>query len=216
MRDLSIRGAGNILGAEQHGFMDSVGFDLYTQMLKEAIDSRKLGKPVEAVQPFNPELNVIVDAYIPDEYIEDEKQKIDVYKRFQSFETESDIRDLQDELIDRFGDYPEEVDKLFLVSYLKMVAKKERVEVINEEKKRTELILEEERSLKIDGSKLFELASTYGDNIQLGTVGSKLKIIFTWEDESYREKYEYIGKFIEQLQHVNQQEVEKQSERVDT
>ncbi len=216
MRDLSIRGAGNILGAEQHGFMDSVGFDLYTQMLKEAIDSRKLGKPVEAVQPFNPELNVIVDAYIPDEYIEDEKQKIDVYKRFQSFETESDIRDLQDELIDRFGDYPEEVDKLFLVSYLKMVAKKERVEVINEEKKQTELILEEERSLKIDGSKLFELASTYGDNIQLGTVGNKLKIIFTWEDEWYREKYEYIGKFIEQLQHVNQQEVEKQSERVDT
>src|SRR5690625_4724871 len=138
-------------------------------MLKEAIDSRKTGKPVEAVQPFNPELNVIVDAYIPDEYIEDEKQKIDVYKRFQSFETESDIRDLQDELIDRFGDYPEEVDKLFLVSYLKMVAKKERVEVINEEKKQTELILEEERSLKIDGSKLFELASTYGDNIQLGT-----------------------------------------------
>ena len=58
MRDLSISGAGNLLGAEQHGFMDSVGFDLYTQMLKEAIDSRKLGKPVEAVQPFNPESNV--------------------------------------------------------------------------------------------------------------------------------------------------------------
>lgn len=217
MRDLSIRGAGNLLGAEQHGFMDSVGFDLYTQMLKEAIDSRKLGKPVEAVQPFNPELNVKVDAYIPDTYIEDGKQKIDIYKRFQTFESEADIRDLQDELIDRFGDYPEEVDKLFLVSYLKMVAKKERVEVINEQKNRTELILEEERSLKIDGSKLFELASSYGNNIQLGTVGSKLKIIFQWrKNESFRERYEYIGKFIEQLEHVNQEDTVKESERVDT
>ena len=217
MRDLSIRGAGNLLGAEQHGFMDSVGFDLYTQMLKEAIDSRKLGKPVEAVQPFNPELNVNVDAYIPDTYIEDGKQKIDIYKRFQTFESEADIRDLQDELIDRFGDYPEEVDKLFLVSYLIMVAKKERVEVINEQKNRTELILEEERSLKIDGSKLFELASSYGNNIQLGTVGSKLKIIFQWcKSESFRERCEYIGKFIEQLEHVNQEDTVKESERVDT
>src|SRR5699024_12727809 len=76
MRDLSIRGAGNLLGKEQHGFIDSVGFDLYSQMLKEAIDSRKLGKPTKAVQPFNPELLLSVDAYIPETYILDEKQKI--------------------------------------------------------------------------------------------------------------------------------------------
>src|SRR5699024_10662555 len=82
MRDLSIRGAGNLLGAEQHGFIDSVGFDLYSQMLKEAIDTRKEGKTVEAKKPFNPELQVTVDAYIPNIYIEDEKQKIDMYKRF--------------------------------------------------------------------------------------------------------------------------------------
>src|SRR5699024_9542086 len=103
MRDLSIRGAGNLLGAEQHGFIDSVGFDLYSQMLKEAIDSRKTGKPVEAVQPFSPELNLSVDAYIPETYIEDEKQKIDMYKRFHSFETKEDIEDLKEELTDRFG-----------------------------------------------------------------------------------------------------------------
>ena len=212
MRDLSIRGAGNLLGAEQHGFMDSVGFDLYSQMLKEAIDSRKLGKPVEAVQPFNPELNVSVDAYIPDTYIEDGRQKIDIYKRFQTFESDKDIRDLQDELIDRFGNYPEEVEKLFLVSYLKMVAKKERVEVINEKPKQIEIILEEETSQLVDGSKLFELASSYGRNIQLGTVGHKLKVIFKWRNESIQEKYEYVGKFIEKLQHVNQEEEEKLGE----
>src|SRR5699024_5911507 len=109
MRDLSIRGAGNLLGAEQHGFIDSVGFDLYSQMLKEAIDSRKENKTIEAVQPFNPELQLLVDAYIPDTYIEDEKQKIEIYKRFQQFDSRDAMSDFQDELIDRFGEYPAEV-----------------------------------------------------------------------------------------------------------
>src|SRR5699024_1661534 len=107
MRDLSIRGAGNLLGAEQHGFIDSVGFDLYSQMLKEAIDSRKEKKPIEAVQPFNPEMQLLVDAYIPDTYIEDERQKFEIYKRFQQFDSHDSMRDFQDELIDRFGEYPE-------------------------------------------------------------------------------------------------------------
>src|SRR5699024_7217901 len=96
MRDLSIRGAGNLLGAAQHGFIDSVGFDLYSQMLKEAIDARKLGKEIEAVKPFNPELGLIVDAYIPNKYIEDEQQKIDMYKRFQTLSEEEEMTDLQD------------------------------------------------------------------------------------------------------------------------
>src|SRR5699024_5621164 len=130
MRDLSIRGAGNLLGAEQHGFIDSVGFDLYSQMLKEAIDARKTGKTIEAVQPFSTELALSIDAYIPDAYISDEKQKIDMYKRFQSFESAEEIEDLKEELTDRFGDYPEQVAGLFLVSKLKMIAKKERVEKI--------------------------------------------------------------------------------------
>src|SRR5699024_9472911 len=132
MRDLSIRGAGNLLGKQQHGFIDSVGFDLYSQMLKEAIDSRKSGKPVESVQPFNPELLLSVDAYIPETYIEDEKQKIDMYKQFQGIESNEDMEQLQEELMDRFGDYPKEVEELFLVSNLKMIAKRERVESIHE------------------------------------------------------------------------------------
>src|SRR5699024_6385049 len=118
--------------AEQHGFIDSVGFDLYSQMLKEAIDSRKLGKPVEAVQPFNPELLLTDDAYIPATYIEDEKQKIDMYKRFQSIESVEELRDLKDEMIDCFSDYPKEVEELFLVSHIKMFAKSERVASVQE------------------------------------------------------------------------------------
>src|SRR5690625_5465430 len=99
MRDLTIRGAGNLLGAEQHGFIDSVGFDLYSQMLKEAIDARKTGKSIEKVQPFNPEITMSIDAYIPETYIEDEQQKIDMYKRLQKFENKLVIYDLKNELI---------------------------------------------------------------------------------------------------------------------
>ncbi|HLS66777.1 MAG TPA: transcription-repair coupling factor [Pseudogracilibacillus sp.] len=203
MRDLSIRGAGNLLGAEQHGFIDSVGFDLYSQMLKEAIDSRKQGKPIEDVQPFTPELNIKIDAYIPSYYIEDEKQKIDVYKRFQHVESKEEIIDLKDELIDRFGDYPQEVEQLFLVSRLKMVAKKERIEQITENGKRVELLMEEERSQLIDGSKLFEYAHAFGNNVRLGTVGNKLKIIFNWRKESITERYDRICSFIEKLHETN-------------
>src|SRR5699024_12309416 len=87
MRDLSIRGAGNLLGKQQHGFIDSVGFDLYSQMLKEAIESKQTGQKVENVQPFNPELLLSIDAYISEDYIEGEKQKIDMYKQFQALES---------------------------------------------------------------------------------------------------------------------------------
>src|SRR5699024_6563747 len=154
----------------------------------------------------NPELNVTVDAYIPETYIEDEKQKIDMYKRFHSLESKEEMEDLKEELIDRFGDYPHEVEKLFLVSYLKMIAKKERVESITEKGKRTELIVEEARSQQIDGTKLFELANSYGRNVQLGTVGNKLKVIFRWNNETEVERYQYIGTFIDELEKVNQEE----------
>lgn len=208
MRDLSIRGAGNLLGSQQHGFIDSVGFDLYSQMLKEAIDSRKTGQPVEKVQPFNPELTLSVDAYIPETYIQDEKQKIDMYKAFQSLESMDDVSDLQDELIDRFGEYPKEVTELFLVSYLKMVAKSQRVESIVENGKRIELTVEADRSQKVDGTKLFMLANEYGRQVQLGTAGDNLKVIFKWKNETTKERYEFVGKFIEALKDVDIEETE--------
>ena len=203
MRDLSIRGAGNLLGAQQHGFIDSVGFDLYSQMLKEAIDARKDKKPIEAVQPFNPELQLLVDAYIPDSYIEDEKQKFEIYKRFQQFDSHEAIQDFQDELIDRFGPYPDEVERLFLVSLLKMVAKRERVEEITEEGNRMSILVTEERSGRIDGSKLFQLANDFGRDVQLGTAGNKLKVNFRWRKEPVEKRYEVVGSFIERLSEVN-------------
>ncbi|MCB6946144.1 TRCF domain protein, partial [[Eubacterium] rectale] len=108
MRDLSIRGAGNLLGAQQHGFIDSVGFDLYSQMLKEAIEARKgTDGAEEKLPPFEVELEI--DAYIPDAYIKDGYQKIEMYKRFRGIEMIEDIEELKEEMIDRFGEYPQQV-----------------------------------------------------------------------------------------------------------
>ncbi len=84
MRDLSIRGAGNLLGAQQHGFIDSVGFDLYSQMLKEAIEERR--GVWRRKCKFNVEMNLDLDAYIPDQYITDGRLKIEMYKRFRGIE----------------------------------------------------------------------------------------------------------------------------------
>ncbi|MGM8213040.1 transcription-repair coupling factor [Virgibacillus sp. W0430] len=206
MRDLSIRGAGNLLGAQQHGFIDSVGFDMYSQMLKEAIDARKEGKDITATTPFEPELHLSIDAYIPGTYISDEKQKIDMYKQFQALESQEDVEALREELIDRFGDYPEQVENLFAVSRLKKLAKNEKVESITEQARRMELLIEEKRSQKIDGAKLFELANNYRNSITLGTSGNKLKVIYKWRKEDDAKRYNVIAEFIEKLATVNEAE----------
>ncbi|GEN55342.1 transcription-repair coupling factor [Halobacillus faecis] len=199
MRDLSIRGAGNLLGAQQHGYIDSVGFDMYSQMLKDAIEAKRQGKEPESVKPFQPELDMMLDAYIPDEYIADEKQKIDMYKVFQAIETVEDIHDLRDELIDRFGDYPQEVDNLFRVSSIRLQAKRSRIESVTEKKKKIEMLMEAEQSQQIDGTKLFEFANQYGRMVQLGTEDSQLKVTFTWDRKTEFKRYELVEEFISKL-----------------
>ncbi len=203
MRDLSIRGTGNILGSQQHGFIDSVGFDMYSQMLKEAIESRKKGKEIEDTTPFEPELNLKVDAYIPDTYIKDGKQKIDIYKQFQAISSPEDITELKDELIDRFGDFPKEVENLFTVSSLKMYAKREKVEAILEKSNKIEMFIEENRSQQVDGSKLFELANNFGREVQLGTQNNKLKIVFKSSIKTKPKRYEITEQLIDQLANVD-------------
>ena len=100
MRDLSIRGAGNLLGKQQHGFIDSVGYDLYTQMLNDAV-AKKRGKEIKV--KTDAELNLDLEAYLPADYITDPKQKVEIYKRIHQFENEDQYIEVQDDLIDRFG-----------------------------------------------------------------------------------------------------------------
>lgn len=116
MRDLEIRGAGNLLGAEQHGHMEAVGYDLYCKMLNEAVRFLK-GETQEEDYATTIDLNV--DAYIPDSYIPNEYQKLDIYKRIAAIESGEEMEDMTEELIDRFGDIPKKVEKLLLVAELK-------------------------------------------------------------------------------------------------
>ena len=121
MRDLEIRGAGNVLGAQQHGHMAAVGYDLYCKLLNEAVMTLK-GE--EVLDEFETKIDLDVDAYIPSSYIKNEMQKLNVYKRIASIESEEDYYDMQDELMDRFGEMPKNVMNLLSIAYVKAMAHK--------------------------------------------------------------------------------------------
>lgn len=120
MRDLEIRGAGNVLGAEQHGHMEAVGYDLYCKLLNQAVKALRGQRADE--EEFETVVECDIDAYIPSAYIRNEYQKLDIYKRISSIENEEEHMDMQDELMDRFGDIPKPVDNLLVVASLKALA----------------------------------------------------------------------------------------------
>ncbi|GAA0106430.1 transcription-repair coupling factor [Paraclostridium sordellii] len=127
MRDLEIRGAGNILGPQQHGHMAVIGYDLYVKMLNEAIRKVK-GEVVQ--EEIDVEVDLPVNAYIPDSYIDDEIIKIEMYKKIASIENEDDMNDIKDELADRFSDIPKSVNALISIAYIKTLCKQVGIEKI--------------------------------------------------------------------------------------
>ena len=152
MRDLSIRGAGNLLGQQQSGFIDSVGFDLYSQMLQEAV-ARKQGGP--EVEKTVVEIDVDVDAYIPDNYVNDQRQKIELYKRIRSLSDEEEYVELQDEFIDRFGDFPQEVDDLLVIGLIKYYSETILVETITRKRSEVHVTFSEQGTKNIPMQELF-------------------------------------------------------------
>lgn len=116
MRDLSIRGAGDLLGQSQHGFINTVGYDLYMQMLNEAVEAKR-GK--KQVQKSDAELDLQCQAYLPEEYISDGPQKIEIYQRIRKATQDAEFAEITDDLFDRFGELPETVEALIAVGQLK-------------------------------------------------------------------------------------------------
>ncbi len=119
MRDLEIRGAGNLLGQKQHGHMEAVGYDLYCKMLNEAVKGLK---GISTVEDFNTTVDLDVDAFIPPSYIVNEIQKLDIYKRIAGIENQSECDDMKEELIDRFGEIPTSVGNLLRIALIRVNA----------------------------------------------------------------------------------------------
>ncbi len=203
MRDLSIRGAGNLLGAEQHGFIDSVGFDLYSQMLKEAIDQKMLEKP--ASSQVQVEIDLQVDAYIPDSYIADGHQKIEMYKKFRGIAELSEVDELREEMVDRFGEYPVEVDYLFTIAIIKVHAMHADVESITQRKQEITILLSEDAN--IDGPKVSKLTNKVEKRSGLGMDGKRLKIILPIKNAPSSQWMITLEQLIEGLQHTKKDKV---------
>lgn len=138
MRDLEIRGTGNLLGAQQSGHMEAIGYDLYCKMLNQAIEALKGN---EVADDFETKVDLVCDAYVPASYIKNESTKMDVYKRIAGIETLEEYEDMQDELLDRFGDIPSQVENLLQVVLLKAAAHKEYVTEISGDRKRLKLTM---------------------------------------------------------------------------
>lgn len=120
MRDLQIRGAGNILGSEQHGHMDNVGYDMYCKILSESIDE---AKGIKSGENIDVSVDITISAYIPETYISSVNQRIDMYKKIAAIENEEDEMEIKDELIDRYGEPPKSVLNIISVAVMKIPAR---------------------------------------------------------------------------------------------
>ncbi len=200
MRDLSIRGAGNLLGAEQHGFINSVGFDLYSQMLKEAIDELKGEARQEIVSPV--EINLQLDAYIPSLYITDSRQKIEMYKKFVAAATLEDVDDLAEELLDRFGPVPKPVENLLLIARLRVYALKHHItEISQKDPDVIKLYLHPSQNNNIDGGALFALANNWGRRVGL-TGGQQIIITVKVKGLQVEEGVQLVEKLLSEFHMV--------------
>lgn len=163
MRDLEIRGSGNILGAEQHGHLLTIGFETYSRLLAETMEEIRGGKALDKTQDIN--MDIAIDNYLPDEYISDPANKLYVHKRIIAIEKSSDSHELLDELIDRFGDPPKEVLLMLRHAVLRALAVNLKIKGVSVKEKEINIIFGEESSVEIE--KIVQLTAKYKKDIQV-------------------------------------------------
>ena len=144
MRDMEIRGAGNILGAQQHGFIAAVGFDLYCRLLDEAMRELKGETVGELIEP---DIKIAATAYIPDDYIPDSDQKMEFYQRLADALQIVDLMSIQEEMVDRFGRLPFQTRSLMYIMEIKIMARQLGLAAVHLEKSRFQLVFPEDREL---------------------------------------------------------------------
>ncbi len=206
MRDLAIRGAGNLLGAQQHGFIASVGFDLYNQMLKEAIDELK--EQVKNEIEFEPQIEIEIDAYLPNSYISDQMQKIEMYKKFINIKAIQEAFEIEEELLDRFGELPQTVVNLLTIARLKVYSFKYHIESMTQKGKEVIIKISSDQNQLIDGYKLFKVANEFNRRIKLSS-GHYLGITINTKGLTPEETIDFIEGFL-----IKYQETIKKGEQI--
>ena len=156
MRDLEIRGAGNLLGDKQHGHMDAIGYDLYTKLLKNAVTQQQ-GQVLE--EAFETSVEISINAYIPPRYIEDEVQKIDIYKKISLIRNQEDFNEIQEEIEDRYGDLPQTVQNLLDVALIKGMA--HDLEMTSVVVKQNEVVFNFKEDAKLDPANIPVIVQQY-------------------------------------------------------
>ena len=179
MRDLEIRGAGSLIGEVQHGHLEEVGYDTYCRLLDEVV---KEEQGIKVDKEFEVQIDLNVTSYIPDSYISDSNQKIEIYQDIALCQNEKDIQDITDEIIDRFGDMPKQIENLLEISRIKQLAKKAFVNKISSKQSGTVFTFENE---KFNGDKIIELIKIYGNNIKFSP---GIKPMVTLKSNSKTEK----------------------------
>lgn len=198
MRDLEIRGAGNLLGAEQHGHMEAVGYDLYCKMLNEAVKHLKeeLDGVKKEEESYTTTVDLNVDAYIPSSYIPNEYQKLDVYKRIAGIESEEEMDDMIEELIDRYGDIPRKVQQLLNIAHLKALAHSAYVTAV-EQKGETFKFTMYERA-KVSPAKIPALLASYKNYLQF-KVETNPYFLYERKGKNKKERDENTIEFVKKI-----------------
>ena len=210
MRDLSIRGAGNLLGKQQHGFIDSVGFDLYSQLLSEAV-LKKQGKEVKSDEE-TVEIDLQIDAYIPASYIQDERQKIEMYKRIRSIDSVEAYEELLDDFIDRFGDFPDEVSALAEVGLIKHYANEINVVSIKRKDNSVTITIAPPSATRLQGVPVFEALGPVKLPAQVANKGESLQILLNITQKPVDLWLEQVKLFVKTCGEILARDEEKHEE----
>lgn len=214
MRDLSIRGAGNLLGAEQHGFIASVGFDLYSQMLADEIAKRKAGmdgQPVEQEKEVSTVIDMSIDAYLPSAYIYDSIQKIEIYKKVAAVRSFEEADDLREELVDRFGDLPQSVDNLLAVARLKVFGAVCGIEQISGRGDDVVIRFAEREKSRMDTKKVDQLCLQFENRFKRSTGNEANPLIqLRGKGLTMEQKLELLERFLVHIRDTNHSKGELQ------
>ncbi len=180
MRDLAIRGAGDILGGTQSGFIDSIGFDMFMKILQDSVN-QKMGKQEQEIDIKN--VNVNVDGYIPHDYVSSDIEKLELYQRLDNTKTISAIDHLKTEFIDYYGKLPDEVAALIEKRKLDILASSKIIDVLEEKKGNIEITFSSDYSKNVKGDQLFELVNRLFTRPRFKQIDNKIAIILPKGDQ---------------------------------